>query len=262
MSIDFFHPENRNACSGRLASREWREAIRNLFDPKSRQAADIGCGGGIYTRALADLGAHVTGVDPSPVMLEAAREKSTGYETIRWRLGKAEQTGLMDQSFDIVLLRAVIHHLTDLSGCFRELFRILKPGGMILVQDRTPDDVTLPPSGEHLRGMFFEIFPRLKVQECARRHPSDRVKSAMINAGFLPPSQRKLWETRTVHPTPAALEKDLLRRTGRSILHKLSNEELKQLAFAIRRRLQSEGRTGPIPDRDRWTLWWAKKEAS
>lgn len=92
------------------------------------------------------MGARVTGVDPSLVMMEAVWEQSNRFPRIRLLQGDAEQTGLPDGSFDLVLIRAVIHHLRNLYPCFREAIRILKPGGILLVQDRTPEDCLLPAS--------------------------------------------------------------------------------------------------------------------
>jgi 2-polyprenyl-3-methyl-5-hydroxy-6-metoxy-1,4-benzoquinol methylase len=118
MPIDFFHPKNKNSYATRTASPEWKQWVRAILDPRGVNVADIGCGGGIYSRALAEVGAQVTGVDSSPVMLEAAREQSQSFPRTRWVQGSAEQTGLPDGSFHFLLIRAVTHHLRDLSPCF------------------------------------------------------------------------------------------------------------------------------------------------
>ena len=80
---------------------------------------------------------------------------------------------------NIVFQRALIHHLKDYRPCFAEARRVLAPGGTLIVQDRTPDDVRLPGSAEHLRGYFFECFPRLLAVELARRPTDAAVRDAL-----------------------------------------------------------------------------------
>lgn len=255
MPIDFSHPKNKNSYATRTASPEWKQRVRAILDPRGMNVADIGCGGGIYSRALAEMGARVTGVDPSPVMLEAAREQSDSCPQIRWVQGSAEQTGLPDGSFHLLLIRAVTHHLRNLSPCFHEAARVLRPGGMLLIQDRTPADCLLPATPDHLRGFIFEMYPGLKEKESKRRHPAIEVRQALRATSFSLSSEQHLWETRLIHRNLKDLEQDILQRRGRSILHELNDEELHRLARHIRRRLTAAGVTADIPDRDRWTLW-------
>ncbi len=262
MSIDFSHPKNKHTYATRTASPEWKEQVREILDPQGMEVADIGCGGGIYSRALAEMGAQVTGVDPSPIMLEAAQEQSDSFPQIRWIQGSAEQTGLPAGSFHFLLMRAVIHHLRDLLSCFHEAARILRPGGILLIQDRTPADCLLPATPDHLRGFIFEMFPRLKEKEIARRHPSVEIHRALKAAGFYAPWEHPLWETRRIHRNLQDLEQDILQRQGRSILHELHDEELHRLMRHIRHRLTATDVTTDIPDRDRWTLWTTRKGGS
>ena len=64
--------------TGRQADAGWVEAIRRIVDPAGKRVADIGCGGGIYSRAWHALGAEVVGVDFSEQMVAAAREQAAG----------------------------------------------------------------------------------------------------------------------------------------------------------------------------------------
>lgn len=52
MPIDFSHPQNKYTYAIRTASPEWRSRVREILDPQGRDVVDIGCGGGIYSRAL------------------------------------------------------------------------------------------------------------------------------------------------------------------------------------------------------------------
>ena len=62
-----------------------------------------------------------------------------------------------------------------------------------------------------------------------------------------------LWEVRKVHEGREELRHDLTNRTGRSILHDLSDTELADLIRYIEKRLPE----GPIVEKDRWTVWSA-----
>lgn len=256
---DFFHDyKNRFTYATREADATWLEWAERHVPLSGAKVVDMGCGGGIYTKAMLALGAaEATGVDFSAAMLEGARQNAAGDSRARFVQGDAYATGLPDGSADVVLERALIHHLTDLPAAFKEAYRLLAPGGMLIVQDRTPEDCLLPGSPTHLRGYFFETFPRLAVSETGRRPTTDAVVAAMTGAGFSGIRTKWLWETRTVYAGIEELERDLLARTGRSILHELSDEQLARLTAFIAAKLTPQ--ETPIVEQDRWTIWTARK---
>jgi ubiquinone/menaquinone biosynthesis C-methylase UbiE len=263
MPINFHDKQNKQSYALREADRSWREAIQKLVNVSGLNVLDIGSGGGIYSRALAEMGAaHVTGVDFSEVMLEAAREQSQSYTQVEFVVGNALETGLPSEEYDLILERALVHHLalSDLENAFREAFRLLRPRGTLLIQDRTPEDIVLPGSKRNIRGYFFERYPRLMRREIERRPELDTVLQALYAAGFLHTNAEKLWETRARYPDIAALAQDLLDRTGRSILHDLNDTELQDLVDFIREELQSQLKPQEeIVEEDRWTVWSGKR---
>lgn len=257
MSIDFHSSENRYTYAVRDPDSGWAAAIGSMLDPSGKRVADIGCGGGIYSIAWSELGAKdVIGVDFSTEMVAAAQEKSAGRPGVSFQVGTADKTGLVSESMDIVFERALIHHIKDYDACFAEAFRLLAPGGKLLIQDRTPDDVQVAGSPEHIRGYFFECFPRLQEIEANRRPTDDRVASALLKAGFGNLQAIKFWETRKTYEKFEDLEKDLRNRTGRSILHELNDEELANLISFIGDRVDVDK---PVKEMDRWTLWLVEK---
>lgn len=257
MSIDFHSSENRYTYAARDADSGWATAIKSVLDPSGKRVADIGCGGGIYSIAWIELGAkEVIGVDFSAEMVSAAREKSVRQTGISFQVGTAEKTDLVSESIDIVFERALIHHIKNYDACFAEAFRLLVPGGKLLIQDRTPDDVQVAGSPVHIRGYFFECFPRLQKVESNRRPTDDRVVGALLKAGFENPKTIQLWEIRKTYENFEDLETDLRNRTGRSILHELNDEELANLISFISGRIDVDQ---PIKEMDRWTLWLAEK---
>jgi ubiquinone/menaquinone biosynthesis C-methylase UbiE len=259
MSIDFHSEAIKDTYAHREAHADWAQAIAGLARPAGRRVVDVGCGGGIYSLAWADLGAaRVTGIDFSLVMVDTAARQANGRAGISFQVGAADNTGLPPQSADVVFERALIHHLADYTDCFREAGRLLAPGGMLLVQDRTVEDVRLPGSARHIRGYFFECFPRLAAFESGRRPTDERVRHALQAAGFGHIESRTLWETRKTYGDFEALARDLGARTGRSILHELNDAEIDQLVRFIGQRLPAgEG----IVEQDRWTIWSAKVAA-
>jgi ubiquinone/menaquinone biosynthesis C-methylase UbiE len=263
MAIDFHAEKNRFSYAKRNVDVSWTAMIEQLVDVRGKHAVDIGCGGGIYTRALAQMGAaQVTGVDFSSEMLAGAQAHTVGYPQITYKSGHALATGLPDAEGDLVLQRALTHHLKEeeLLDCFREALRILKPGGVLLVQNRTPEDCLLPGSARHLRGYFFELYPHLIERETGRRHSGDTMQEKLLEAGFSLIEEHKLWETRKVYPDLEELAADLLTRTGRSLLHELSDPELQELVAHIQEELMKQG-VQEVLEQDRWTVWKAVKAA-
>ncbi|HTI13632.1 MAG TPA: methyltransferase domain-containing protein [Dictyobacter sp.] len=244
----------------REATGSWKTLISDIVNVQEMRVADIGCGGGTYSRALLDMGAaHVTCIDFSQAMLEASQARLGTRPNIAYVQASARQTTLPDQQFHIILERAVIHHLEreELVACFTEAYRLLRQGGRLIIQDRTAEDCQQPGSSTHIRGYFFDRYPKLLAYEVQRRHSFAVVMDALSAAGFRAAEKRQLWETRHLHGNFAALAHDLQERRGRSILHELTDEELEDLIQYIQYRLDED--VQPIVEQDRWTIWSAMR---
>ena len=107
---------------------------------------DIGSGPGHVADALAKAGGVVTGIDFSASMVEVARRS---YPHVTFQEGSAEQLPFDTGSFDAVVSNFVVHHLARPEVVFKEIQRVLKPGG------RFAFTVFADPAAQSSLGAFF-----------------------------------------------------------------------------------------------------------
>ncbi len=93
---------------------------------------ELGCGTGFFTLNLKLAGVldegHVSDLSPGMVEVAQRNAKSLGFE-VEGRVADAERLPYDDDSFDLVIGHAVLHHIPDVELAFREVLRVLKPGG-------------------------------------------------------------------------------------------------------------------------------------
>lgn len=96
-------------------------------------ALDLGTGTGTVARGLAARGCDVTGLDPSEALMDEAKYLDrAAHVNVRYILGRAEETGLPESSFDIVTAGQCWHWF-DRAAAAREARRVLKPGGALII---------------------------------------------------------------------------------------------------------------------------------
>jgi len=101
--------------------------------------ADVGCGNGAYLAELARRGfaGRVLGLDLSPGMLAAARERSPGFAGLI--AADATALPLPDGVADLTLAMHMLYHVPDPSAAVRELRRVTRPGGRVVIMLNGPD---------------------------------------------------------------------------------------------------------------------------
>ncbi len=97
--------------------------------------ADIGAGTGFITQGVAPLVTRVYAVDSSSEMLEVARRNLAAFPNVEYRVADGAAIPLPDRSVDTVLANMYLHHAPDPLTAIREMIRLLKPGGRLVITD-------------------------------------------------------------------------------------------------------------------------------
>ena len=116
----------------------WTKLIaRHLPERKPIRALDLGTGAGFFSFLLYDLGCQVTGIDYSEAMLKNARRNAErlGYPEIAFLQMDAQKLQFEDESFDFIFTRNVTWTLPDPAQAYREMLRVLAPGGRMMNAD-------------------------------------------------------------------------------------------------------------------------------
>lgn len=119
------------------------------------RAADLGAGTGFITEALVNRGLSVVAVDQSEVMLDALRQKFPSA-AVDCRPGEAEALPLEDGTVDHAFANMYLHHVERPAAAIREMARILKPGGTLVVTDLDSHDFEFLRTDQHDRWLGFE----------------------------------------------------------------------------------------------------------
>lgn len=114
---------------------------------------DVGCGSGYFTRVMAETvapGGTAVGVDPSREVIAYARRR-TRLANCTFSEGTAEALDAPDGAYDVVVSSLMIHHLPEAQRpqAIREMFRLLRPGGRVLIAEFRPPVSRV---GRHLIG--------------------------------------------------------------------------------------------------------------
>jgi len=123
---------------------------------KGKIAADIGAGSGFITGGLIGKGLKVIAVDQTEAMLAEMREKFCSAEGVEYRLGEAEKLPIPDEAVDYAFANMYIHHVESPQKAIKEMVRILKPGGKLVITDMDEHEFKFLKEEHHDRWMGFE----------------------------------------------------------------------------------------------------------
>lgn len=164
-------------------SDEWQEVSNLLSELPRGSVLDIGAGQGISSYALARDGWKVSSLEPDSSHIVGAGAiralASTECLDITVYEGVGEGIPFEDNEFDLIFTRQVLHHADDLTGFCREIYRVLKPGGVFIA---LRDHVI---SRDSDLSDFFEIHPLHNLYGGENAYRLKQYKKAIVDSGMV-----------------------------------------------------------------------------
>ncbi len=144
----------------------WDHLRQQLFSDKIREialatadvapgkiAADIGAGTGFITERLLQKNLKVIAIDQSEAMIEVLKRK---FKIVDCRVGKAESLPVEDETVDYVFANMYLHHVEEPSEALKEMARILKPEGRLVITDLDEHNYEFLRTEQHDRWLGFK----------------------------------------------------------------------------------------------------------
>jgi len=152
-----------------IPGRSWQalaHAMLRLLPPMV--IADLGAGEGTLSQLMARTAKRVIAIDHSEKMVEfgANLAKEHGFKNLEYRLGDIEDPPIEDASVDLALLSQALHHASSPQRALNSAFRILKPGGQVLILDLAAH------SYDQARELYAHVwlgFSEVDLQQMLRR---------------------------------------------------------------------------------------------
>ena len=144
--------------------------IVDAFEPiGDKRLLDVGCGHGALVKALTERGAQVTGIDPHPQAVAAAK---TAVPNARIEAASAEALPFDEAAFDGVVCLNALHHTADPRKALDEMARVVVPGGRIVVVE---------PLAE---GSFFAALRPIEDETQVRANAQEVIAAALASGAF------------------------------------------------------------------------------
>ncbi len=166
-----------------------RPAVLDTLGPVAgMHVLDAACGPGLYTKELLARGAEVTAFDASTTMLDLAKANALGAPVRFARAVLGEPLPYPDDAFDAIVCALAIHYADDRAAAFAEFFRVLRPGGAVVVSSQHPFT-----DWQRKGGSYFDVKLETDVWETSAgphnvrfwREPLSLLCAAATSVGFL-----------------------------------------------------------------------------
>lgn len=205
--------------------------------------AEIGCGIGLVSLWMAEFGASVIAVDGKAAQIETAVKcaRERGIANIEFRAADAYDTGLPREAFDLVYSRFLMCHLSDPTRALREMYGLLKPGGVLACEDYDQQSVTSEPVSQAYKRVNEISNDMDKAFGVNSWYIGSRLPKLFVEAGFAAPQvtirqnaflrgeEKRLWELTLEEARPAILEHGVA-----------ASEELDEICAELRRIAEDE----------------------
>ena len=119
-------------------------------------AADIGAGTGFISQGLIEEGLRVIAVDQAEAILKEMKAKFARYPSIDYRVGNAEDIPIPGETVDYAFANMCLHHVESPPDAVREMARILKPGGKLVITDADEHEFEFLREEHHDRWLGFK----------------------------------------------------------------------------------------------------------
>jgi ubiquinone/menaquinone biosynthesis C-methylase UbiE len=188
MAIDQIAYMDTAASAAVRVAGDYKQRLLTAMDVRpGHVVVDIGCGPGIDLRSLLASGAEVVGVDQDPAMVAEARRRAPGADV---RRGDAHALPMADRSADRARTDRVLQHLAQPEAVLAEVFRVLRPGGVLGLAEPDWDTLTVAADDiETSRG-----FARFTAGQVRNPTIGRELARLTVRAGF---------EVRSVEAVPA-----------------------------------------------------------
>lgn len=169
------------ATAAAIRDQDFLERIVRMAETSgSDTVLDVACGPGLLACAFARAAQHATGIDVTPAMLVQAMalQAEQRLQNVTWVQGDVLPLPYADASFSIVTARYAFHHFLDPLAVLREMRRVCKPGGRVVVADSAP-------AAE--KADAFNEMERLRDPSHVRAMPPEELRGLFASAGLPAP---------------------------------------------------------------------------
>lgn len=184
-----------------------RQGLGKLAIQPGSQGLDIGCGFGAMTMEIATAWAcKVDGVDSDPAMLEMARTLSAPMpwlaDRVHWIAGDILALPYPDHSQDFICTRFVLQHVANPIQAIQEMYRVVRPGGFVYIEDIDEGLVIQYPAPPSEWRHVLGAFSRLQETRGGDRQIGRKIPVWLTQSGFEVQSVEPQWMAQVARSEP------------------------------------------------------------